>query len=306
MREREAMSARRKSMLWKLAPIVAAVLLLVLPACGGDAPDTDGDGFLDGFEVENGFDPLVAEDPATTDHDGDGLTDAEEVALGTDPANKYDPVYVDDDGPGDIGEHGNPDMSNPDEDGSFSNRFDSIQEAIEDARTGDIIKLEKGTYTGKGNYNIDFMGKKITVRAADYADTPDTIIECPKESFAFIFQSRETNKSILSGITITSIGGAEPNDPNNVNCLGGINCLGNTSPLIKDCVFKGWVTAVYAKGEQNDNTTCSPIISGCWFSNSPKKTAKHAVWLEDCTVWLDDCSIQYLSCLYRLSLSALL
>jgi len=46
-------------------------------------PDTDGDGMLDGYEVENNLDPLV--DDSLEDPDNDGLTNGEEVALGTDP-----------------------------------------------------------------------------------------------------------------------------------------------------------------------------------------------------------------------------
>jgi len=45
------------------------------------SPDTDGDGLLDGFEVDNGINPL------STDTDGDGLTDGFEVQYGFDPLN---------------------------------------------------------------------------------------------------------------------------------------------------------------------------------------------------------------------------
>lgn len=56
-------------------------------------PDPDGDGLLDGFEVINGFDPLVADD-ASADPDMDGLTNLEEQTFGT-LANDED---TDDDG----------------------------------------------------------------------------------------------------------------------------------------------------------------------------------------------------------------
>ncbi len=49
-------------------------------------PDTDGGGLQDGYEVQNGTDPLDPADDAG-DSDGDGLTDSEEQALGTDPNN---------------------------------------------------------------------------------------------------------------------------------------------------------------------------------------------------------------------------
>ncbi|MBX7050476.1 MAG: tandem-95 repeat protein [Flavobacteriales bacterium] len=55
-------------------------------------PDTDGDSFIDGTEVNLGFDPLNACDPnpfsfGTNDCDNDGLTNDEEDIAGTDPLN---------------------------------------------------------------------------------------------------------------------------------------------------------------------------------------------------------------------------
>lgn len=43
--------------------------------------DTDGDGYNDGIEVQNGYDP---KGPGQLDSDSDGLTDPEEKKLGTD------------------------------------------------------------------------------------------------------------------------------------------------------------------------------------------------------------------------------
>jgi len=52
--------------------------------------DSDGDGLLDGWEVEHGLDPTDdgSDDPVNGpdgDLDGDGLTNTFEAALGTDP-----------------------------------------------------------------------------------------------------------------------------------------------------------------------------------------------------------------------------
>jgi len=49
------------------------------------APDADGDGLPDWWEVQYGFDPAVVETDLTVDTDGDGLNLLQEAQLGTDP-----------------------------------------------------------------------------------------------------------------------------------------------------------------------------------------------------------------------------
>lgn len=49
-------------------------------------PDTDGDGYDDGFEIQHGYSPLVGEKMTLKnyDHDKDGLNDWQEMQFGTD------------------------------------------------------------------------------------------------------------------------------------------------------------------------------------------------------------------------------
>jgi hypothetical protein len=53
-------------------------------------PDTDGDYYWDGDEVEHGFDPTDPSDHPVRDSDGDGYTNTEEIEAGTDPRNPND------------------------------------------------------------------------------------------------------------------------------------------------------------------------------------------------------------------------
>jgi len=48
--------------------------------------------------------------------------------------------------------------------------YGTIQAAIDDSNDGDTVIVADGTYTGTGNYNINFGGKAITVRSTDPCD----------------------------------------------------------------------------------------------------------------------------------------
>ncbi len=130
--------------------------------------------------------------------------------------------------------------------------FATIQEAIDSAADGDIVEVSPGTYTGDGNWDIDFRGKAITVRST--AGPEQTIIDCaePGDSTSneghrgFYFHQAEGPSSVLRGFTIIGalIPGSEiPPDHASWNSSpahpvgGGIYCE-FSSPSIIDCVIK--------------------------------------------------------------------
>ena len=46
-----------------------------------------------------------------------------------------------------------------------SGDFPAIQDAIDDAASGDAIVLGDGTFVGERNRNLDFLGKNLTLRS---------------------------------------------------------------------------------------------------------------------------------------------
>jgi hypothetical protein len=78
--------------------------------------------------------------------------------------------------------------------------YPTIQQAIDVAQTGDTVLVYDGIYTGDGNKNLDFKGKKITVTSLN--GPASTIIDCEGSGRAFYFHSGETPDSVLSGFTI--------------------------------------------------------------------------------------------------------
>ncbi len=103
----------------------------------------------------------------------------------------------------------------------------TIQAGIDIARDGDTVLVADGIYEGKGNVNVDFRGKRITVRSIGGAE--NTIIDCGEvqDTRGFMFNSGETNATILDGFTIK----------NGVHKEGAGIFIYNASPTIRNCII---------------------------------------------------------------------
>ncbi len=116
--------------------------------------------------------------------------------------------------------------------------FLTIQRAIDEAADGDLVLVWPGVYVE----NIDFLGKKITVRSVE-GDLLTTIVSfwtnpsSPGDS-AVTFERGETKNSVLDGFTITMGKGKLTDIVGEIYYLagGGIYCS-NSSPTIKNCTI---------------------------------------------------------------------
>ena len=186
--------------------------------CGPQNPDTDGDGLLDGFELQNGFDPLVpgeatldsdgdgldnlgeqeaGTDPFDADTDGDGIADGAEVALGGDPTS----VDGDNDGVADNADNCvltfNPDQIDVDTDG-FGNACDADLDNDCTVAFSDLAYL-KGVFL-ESDPLADFDGDG-TVNFGDLAYLRGEFLTAPGPSAAINVCNSPFSADMLGSLT---------------------------------------------------------------------------------------------------------
>jgi len=132
-------------------------------------------------------------------------------------------------------------------------QYATIQLAINSCRDGDTVLVANGTYRGPWNTNLDFLGKRITVRSENGAAA--CTIDCQGSGRGAQFNSGEDNSSIFQGFTVT--GGSVTGSG------GGIFCSGS-SPQILDCQFTSCAATSYGGGIACESSS-SPVVAGCAF-----------------------------------------
>ena len=144
-------------------------------------------------------------------------------------------IYVDDDGPAD---------------------FNNIQAAIDDSSYGNIIVVMPGIYTGEGNRNIDFKGKRITLRSLE--GPHNCVIDCHRDGRAFYLKPTPSLPPGPLPLTIQgfTIRGGYAQDGGAVRCE-------DMRPSIIDCIFQGNMAysfggALYSEGRM-------PVLVRCIF-----------------------------------------
>jgi hypothetical protein len=123
-------------------------------------------------------------------------------------------------------------MVYPDGSGEYLN----IQMAMDAANIGDTVMLSDGTYHGRGNINLRYNGKAITV--CSQSGNPASVIIDVEGTFdniaerGFIFDQNEASLSILRDLTVIH-GSADAPCP---ECEGGGIYIRYSSPTVIDVI----------------------------------------------------------------------
>jgi hypothetical protein len=182
---------------------------------------------------------------------------------------------------------------------SVPSGYKTIQAAIDAASDGDVIEVAKGTYSGAGNRDIDFKGKKITVRSE--AGPQSTILDCSSGGRGFYFHKSESTAATLSGFTIrngkitSGSGGGiyceSGSSPTIINCVitgcdadsGGGIAVKDASPRIIDCVITR-CTATNGGGIYGDcNSQNSVTVGGCSITDNAARATGGGVYCSNAT-----------------------
>jgi len=134
----------------------------------------------------------------------------------------------------------------------------TIQNAIDNAGSYDIIEVAAGTYSGDGYWDLDFYGKTIIVRSSDPCDPYTTVIDCSDplggSHRGFNFHSGEEPNAIVEGFTIIN---------GRAVVGGGICCSKGSSPTIKNCIISNCAVTGIGGGIYCDDSS-NPLINNCY------------------------------------------
>ncbi|MHC4153473.1 MAG: choice-of-anchor Q domain-containing protein [Planctomycetota bacterium] len=169
--------------------------------------------------------------------------------------------------------------------------FSTIQAAIDAAGDYDTVVVHQGTYTGTGNRDIDFKGKRIIVRSTEPTDANivgATIIDCAGTEIyphrGFYFHNGEEQNSILAGFTITN---------GYANYGGAIHCW-QSSPNITNCIMSGntarggsyWGAGGAIYCEQSHLT-----VSNCWISGNVAQRGGGGIYCRESKATITNCTL---------------
>ncbi|MCK4681070.1 right-handed parallel beta-helix repeat-containing protein [bacterium] len=162
--------------------------------------------------------------------------------------------------------------------------FLTIQEGLDAAASGDIVRVFPGTYGDPGNQYLDFGGRDIVLRSA--AGQNETIIDLSACGWSqgFRFTSGESPLAVVEGFTVAN--GAVFGDGAGFYCNG-------ASPTFRNCLF----TRCYANGHHVEGAggagclrESQSLIENCSFVDNGALYQGGALYITSCPgITLRDC-----------------
>ncbi|MDX9912010.1 MAG: GC-type dockerin domain-anchored protein [Phycisphaerales bacterium] len=168
--------------------------------------------------------------------------------------------------------------------------FETIQEAIDFARGGDVIIVSDGVWSGPGNVDLRFSGKPITLRSEN--GPVACTIDAQMASSIIVFDGGELASTRVEGFTLTggfgATGGAIQVAPGSAPTLVGCVFTGNTATgdggaisvangemTITDCTFTGNSAL---RGGAASNAFGLVMFDGCTFDGNTATLGGGAVF----------------------------
>jgi len=160
----------------------------------------------------------------------------------------------------------------------------TIQAGLDAAAEGDTVLVASGTYTGPGNYNLDFsasieepgVAKDLVLMSESGPEA--TIIDIDGDGTelrrGFLFKSGETRASVIDGFTIENgwmTAGDGGGDRGRVGVhelsAGGIAVRLSSAPIIRDCIIRD-CRAFYSGGAVESSFFANPLFEDCVFQGN--------------------------------------
>lgn len=129
----------------------------------------------------------------------------------------------------------------------------TIAAAIAAASDGFTVLLAPGVYSGSGNRDLDFAGKRLMLRGAD--DPSTVIVDCEGQARFLAFESGEDERSGFRGLTVRNC---------SVDFRGAVY-LRSTSPTIEGNIFE---STMVTDGASIFGFNGSPVIQRNVFKNT--------------------------------------
>ena len=143
----------------------------------------------------------------------------------------------------------------------WEDAFSTIQQGVSTASDGDIVLVADGTYSGVGNYDINFGwdSKNIVIKSLNGPE--NCIIDCLGLGRGFRIDWSQTNDTVVDGFTIVN-----GNTNASLSYGGAILCT-QAYPIIRNCIFKNNIGGQWggALDIRNSSASNHPKIINCTF-----------------------------------------